>query len=180
MVLILHSKQIIGSHPAWVCGLKHYYKNRLHDKQSHTLRGCVDWNLATTPLTTYISVTPCVGVWIETCVFPGVLLSGWSHPAWVCGLKHRYQMGIQVLQSHTLRGCVDWNHFLLLNCLACKGHTLRGCVDWNNQSFNAYQLVNRHTLRGCVDWNLQMLRHFLPLKCHTLRGCVDWNFQNIT
>ena len=33
------------------------------------------------------NVTPCVGVWIETCLqrqFPGSLS---SHPAWVCGLK---------------------------------------------------------------------------------------------
>ena len=34
-------------------------------------------------------VTPCVGVWIETlrCNLLGGLLM--SHPAWVCGLKHR-------------------------------------------------------------------------------------------
>ena len=28
-----------------------------------------------------------MGVWIETWVFPDILESGWSHPAWVCGLK---------------------------------------------------------------------------------------------
>ena len=32
----------------------------------HTLRGCVDWNLLRATMVTSSSVTPCVGVWIET------------------------------------------------------------------------------------------------------------------
>ena len=58
-----------------------------------------------------MAVTPCVGVWIETCIYwsptyfrkvtpcVGVWIETWfvgmgnnlffkSHPAWVCGLKH--------------------------------------------------------------------------------------------
>ena len=36
-------------------------------RQSHTLRGCVDWNkLMRSPDRQCVYVTPCVGVWIET------------------------------------------------------------------------------------------------------------------
>ena len=30
-----------------------------------------------------------------------------SHPAWVCGLKPRHGMPCGKFRSHTLRGCVD-------------------------------------------------------------------------
>ena len=77
------------------------------------------------------SVTPCVGVWIETVSdsmhitcseshpawvcglkhpsanWPAPHL--WSHPAWVCGLKQGSEAESNLLDSHTLRGCVDWN-----------------------------------------------------------------------
>ena len=80
---------ISQSHPAWVCGLKqsppctvqtcwsHTLRGcvdwnvnviRIHlRKTSHTLRGCVDWNKLMIPSNNAeIVVTPCVGVWIET------------------------------------------------------------------------------------------------------------------
>ena len=44
-LLIYNMLLDIGSHPAWVCGLKHY-SNKDHSPQN--------------------AVTPCVGVWIET------------------------------------------------------------------------------------------------------------------
>ena len=34
-----------------------------------------------------IGVTPCVGVWIETCAICSMIAIKMSHPAWVCGLK---------------------------------------------------------------------------------------------
>ena len=34
-------------------------------------------------------VTPCVGVWIETEIVWDQSILPKSHPAWVCGLKHR-------------------------------------------------------------------------------------------
>ena len=120
------------SHPAWVCGLKPYkirawfllfvtpcvgvwietHQDRLMSgMRSHTLRGCVDWNSNTLiqlqgdtkshpawvcGLKRLLGhsngfsqpVTPCVGVWIET----KIQVWGWSG-----------------IESHTLRGCVDWN-----------------------------------------------------------------------
>ena len=37
-----------------------------------------------------------------------MLLDIESHPAWVCGLKHKLGMSfLPLLASHTLRGCVD-------------------------------------------------------------------------
>ena len=55
------------SHPAWVCGLKLVYKRATHTpSQSHTLRGCVDWNQRSAGGAGSYVVTPCVGVWIET------------------------------------------------------------------------------------------------------------------
>ena len=56
-----------------------------------------------------------------------------SHPAWVCGLKHPFRELLNGCNSHTLRGCVDWNPFKTTSPIAISCHTLRGCVDWNNR-----------------------------------------------
>ena len=64
-LLIYNMLLDIESHPAWVCGLKQNILAQMHPTQS---------------------VTPCVGVWIET------------------------PLGLIVIVdsiSHTLRGCVD-------------------------------------------------------------------------
>ena len=55
-----------GSHPSWVCGLKHYKP-------------------ADEPF--LAKVTPFVGVWIETFAFCMPAIRSMSHPSWVCGLK---------------------------------------------------------------------------------------------
>ena len=52
-------------------------------------------------------VTPFVGVWIETLYLAISCLLSKSHPSWVCGLKHTWEVLAQDLFSHTLRGCVD-------------------------------------------------------------------------
>ena len=55
------------SHPSWVCGLKHSVTiKRPKSSISHTLRGCVDWNIPIKFNVTISQVTPFVGVWIET------------------------------------------------------------------------------------------------------------------
>ena len=41
-LLIYNMLLDIGSHPAWVCGLKQPPKNTKNGKKCHTLRGCVD------------------------------------------------------------------------------------------------------------------------------------------
>ena len=76
------------SHPAWVCGLK-----LLVDYDFPYLRSvtpCVGvWIETILPLTRRRTseVTPCVGVWIETSIGDYFLVHIPSHPAWVCGLK---------------------------------------------------------------------------------------------
>ena len=56
--------------------------------QSHTLRGCVDWNNRWRVGCDVRPVTPFVGVWIETNVAFYCEIVLLSHPSWVCGLKH--------------------------------------------------------------------------------------------
>ena len=87
-LLIYNMLLDIESHPAWVCGLKLDTTTISVYIRCHTLRGCVDWNTRTVPVNTAAyshtlrgcvdwnfqdgrvatvpSVTPCVGVWIET------------------------------------------------------------------------------------------------------------------
>ena len=114
-LLIYNMLLDIGSHPAWVCGLK--------------LCVC-QWYIP------WAGVTPCVGVWIETLRLPMVytmsrshtlrgcvdwniigIIDWWtsdlSHPAWVCGLKPFINVTAITGNSHTLRGCVDWNSISL-------------------------------------------------------------------
>ena len=55
---------------------------------SHTLRGCVDWNLINRRYINNYTVTPFVGVWIETANYWHTEKPLQSHPSWVCGLKH--------------------------------------------------------------------------------------------
>ena len=64
-LLIYNMLLDIESHPAWVCGLK----------------------LRPAPASLPHTVTPCVGVWIETKRFFSLHGLHLSHPAWVCGLK---------------------------------------------------------------------------------------------
>ena len=186
------------SHPAWVCGLKHF------------LISC----------RSLIFVTPCVGVWIETLGNHPVKCFYKSHPAWVCGLKpiwRRMYHGYWV--SHPAWVCglkrstsshinaTELSHPAWVCGLKQIGrawmyhtprHTLRGCVDWNNHAhFKAYESL----VTPCVGVWIET--HPVPppafpwtshpawvcglklciincnpiIGCHTLRGCVDWNYH---
>ena len=94
------------SHPAWVCGLKHFGNEHHQYIPGHTLRGCVDWNI----FWTHCKCTKR------------------SHPAWVCGLKLGSLRRIHYGRCHTLRGCVDWNNDEVNTCIDNHSHTLRGCI----------------------------------------------------
>ena len=103
------------SHPVWVCGLKQYHESKPHNVGS---------------------VTPCMGVWIET--------GSWflKHIRWLC---------------HTLYGCVDWNIITIKLRNRRKSHTLYGCVDWNYGVTSTNNKQEGHTLYGCVDWNFNTI-----------------------
>ena len=75
------------------------------------------------------SVTPFVGVWIETFGAGDNLQKQKSHPSWVCGLKHVPPVYEEIQhESHPSWVC----GLKLISALSSKirlGHTLRGCVD---------------------------------------------------
>ena len=176
LVISLGTKR---SHPSWVCGLKRIATKELFERLnvtpfvgvwietlampnclsvdiSHTLRGCVDWNL---------SINMCINVHVEShpswvCGLkprkPTRWKSGWmSHPSWVCGLKHNLTIKIfPQLRSHPswvcglkLRNCCETNcegkshpswvcglkHAVGREIWETRSHTLRGCVDWNRK-----------------------------------------------
>ena len=121
---------IIKSHPAWVCGLKLTLRVTLTALVlSHPAWVCGLKPQVDAANCSVAFVTPCVGVWIETCIFgkrsshpkshpawvcglklsldPLVIISAMSHPAWVCGLKLLLWLVRSLLLRHTLRGCVD-------------------------------------------------------------------------
>ena len=105
-------------------------------------------------LSKYISVTPCMGVWIET------------RPNFLPYLRR---------SGHTLYGCVDWNYLLWSMMMLYLGHTLYGCVDWNPPAPPIIEHLKCHTLYGCVDWNTAGDSYHFAHIGHTLYGCVDWN-----
>ena len=107
-LLIYNMLLDIESHPAWVCGLK--LSNSSFTSIRTSVTPCVGVWIETTPLTEERSsetVTPCVGVWIETKNPTDARDLGLSHPAWVCGLKRKNCLQPKLARCHTLRGCVD-------------------------------------------------------------------------
>ena len=94
------------SHPTWVCGLKlniHFRKILII---SHTLRGCVDWNVIGNGSLISIlchTLRGCVD-WnndeVNTCI------DNQSHPTWVCGLKHPHVIVFKtIVKSHPTWVC---------------------------------------------------------------------------
>ena len=161
-----------------MCGLKLKVEsgNSLHT--SHTLRGCVDWNLA----------------------YQKIYYDFYSHTLRGCvdwNLSINAQLTLH--HSHTLRGCVDWN---LWNVTFLRCGWVTPCVGVWIETFlgSSASSTSCHTLRGCVDWNifwthckctkrshpawvcglkLGSLRRIHYGRCHTLRGCVDWNNDEV-
>ena len=152
-----------GSHPVWVCGLKHWQlRFYLHHPESHPVWVCGLKHQWSEQANAGVSVTPCMGVWIETSRW----LSHWaawsSHPVWVCGLKpFCAEKTAAQTASHPV-----WVCGLKLadngDGTAMISHTLYGCVDWNLSSCSKESLDGGHTLYGCVDWNL---RRSAPTGC---------------
>ena len=197
--LIMRSDWLVRSHTLRGC-VDWNPDDDARDIRSHTLRGCVDWNWRFSMM--YVlsfSVTPFVGVWIETRPWARWHDGRGSHPSWVCGLKRSSNAAANTSRCHTLRGCVDWNLRTSRQVCWRFRHTLRGCVDWNWDRMRINVERIRHTLRGCVDWNfvygnwqrrygvtpfvgvwIETLRRktlWRQYIRHTLRGCVDWNLR---
>ena len=87
-LLIYNMLLDIESHPAWVCGLKPIPMFSLEKVKVTPCVGVWIETCGNFCNGKVGKVTPCVGVWIET-VKGNVSKHGvLSHPAWVCGLKH--------------------------------------------------------------------------------------------
>ena len=54
-----------------------------------------------------------------------------SLPVWECGLKYNYAPLLEVLESHSLYGSVDWNCSYRQFIILYIRHSLYGSVDWN-------------------------------------------------
>ena len=85
-LLIYNMLLDIESHPAWVCGLKHFLRLLIPvTSLSHPAWVC--------GLKHFLRLL--------------IPVTSLSHPAWVCGLKLKRLLPVKVYLGHTLRGCVD-------------------------------------------------------------------------
>ena len=121
----------------------------------------------------FFTVTPFVGVWIETVLLVPWLSTWQSHPSWVCGLKHliayvdsiiklshpSWVCGLKRFTAICYRAPVashpSWVCGLKLTRLSDlkisqKSHPSWVCGLKRFCDYGTYKQV-RHTLRGCVD-----------------------------
>ena len=125
---------------------------------SHTLRGCVDWNSTSSASLRSSAVTPFVGVWIETGIKKPARLGRMSHPSWVCGLKLYHQRR----NNPSSRSHPSWVCGLKHNNMGNVCHLLTVTpfvgvwIETSMIDINP-QVNSSHTLRGCVDWNLRLM-----------------------
>ncbi len=186
------------SHPAWVCGLKPALPCLYTPVyMSHPAWVC-GLKLLVLGLISLWKVTPCVGVWIETCETVQLLEQLRVTPCVGVWIETFLGSSASSTSCHTLRGCVDWNGKQLNQHLILHCHTLRGCVDWNFTLCNLYYwprvtpcvgvwietiMHPRQTGQGIVTpcvgvWIETYSEHIANVqKGHTLRGCVDWNWE---
>ena len=193
---------IVKSHPSWVCGLKRSATALQKYKESHTLRGCVDWNQDMKSKRNLRQVTPFVGVWIETRRLPVHCTHHWvtpfvgvwietplmwrrcetasSHPSWVCGLKPD-DVCCPPAECHVTPFVGVW--------IETRCHVLHWCVCcvtpfvgvWIETLPPWSCIGSRKSHPSWVCGLKQVL--VVALDCahrHTLRGCVDWNRRKTT
>ena len=98
-----------------------------------------------------LPVTPCMGVWIETRYEAQPTYKSWSHPVWVCGLKHIVELTIEL--HFCVTPCMGvWIETLppLSRQKSKKSHPVWVCgLKHKTITFNGGWLS--HTLYGCVD-----------------------------
>ena len=144
---------------------------------SHTLRGCVDWNIDGTKV---------------------IAAEDKSHPSWVCGLKLFDKVKYNINTRHTLRGCVDWNPKIPISLIIPYVTPFVGVwietllhgwwytIRWSHPSWVCgLKLSHRYSFRKQLpshpSWvcGLKLIRRLYIIFCvrHTLRGCVDWNLK---
>ena len=174
-ILYTHSRIFRKSHPTWVCGLKLLYWVHRRLPHSHTLRGCVDWNLT---ISSDICPTDCHT--LRGCVdWNFFLLNKSSAP--IC---------------HTLRGCVDWNLPIVSIFSGTEVTPYVGVwIETSHQvPYALFPIVTPYVgvwietdgVMAAFPTSVSHPTWVCGLKpfvgniwweflSHTLRGCVDWN-----
>ena len=120
---------------------------------SHTLRGCVDWNLINGRNINYFIVTPFVGVWIETYSLNLDKFESSVTPfvgVWIeTAKKQTHQQNVWVtpfvgvwIETTPKLFCVHFS----------ASHPSWVC-GLKPKRPPSKEPATRHTLRGCVDWN---------------------------
>ena len=116
----------------WECGLKH--RDSRLQRESQTVTPYVGVWIETQKTnwkTINWKVTPYVGVWIETVFNRPIKRVTQSLLMWECGLKHRFWNIFGNGHSHSLCGSVDWNTTWTVLSIKPPSHSLCGSVDWN-------------------------------------------------
>ena len=129
----------------------------------HFLRGSVDWNwwrqIIALPV---YSVTSFAEVWIEIYYMATYHPRLKSLPSRKCGLKSAkdYRRNKQ-LNSHFLRGSVDWNSSSTILAAYHLSHFLRGNVDWNLKG--KWGIWNEWVTSFAEVW-IEMIEVIAPVK----------------
>ena len=160
----------------WECGLKLYASVNIWIQLRHSLCGSVDWNEKGGKVENISTVTPYVGVWIETKPARYHLRTWRSLLMWECGLKPS-------------PGRLSWRNFMSLLMWECglkpvywkllllnrQSHSLCGSVDWNPNRTCAMCMRTVTPYVGVWIETDCAIRSRMSRNCHSLCGSVDWN-----
>ena len=140
-----------------MCGLKPALPCLYPSVYSHTLRGCVDWNLPLVIIFILTLVTPYVGVWIETTLYSEQKLTSQVTPYVGVWIETDF-LRCLVISVYVTPYVGVWIETLMgrINPSAYSSHPTWVC---GLKHTAAYTRIKEycHTLRGCVDWNLVLL-----------------------
>ena len=140
---------------------------------SHTLRGCVDWNLWSSEAIATHPVTPFVGVWIETTRASSPRRNQEVTPfvgVWI--ETERFCIFANVIPVTPFVGVwIETSPVSLRRLTLAVSHPSWVC-GLKLIEFYEVKLTVSHTLRGCVDWNWKNTwRNLLPLPSHPSWVC---------
>ena len=119
------------------------------------------------------TVTPYVGVWIETCDIFTYQPQDVSHPTWVCGLKHNHKQRQNHLK-HVTPYVGVWIETILLNQEKYRRLVTPYVGVWIETAFIDKKGEKLRVTPYVGVWiETCKLLDMLGYGCHTLRGCVD-------
>ena len=160
------------SHPSWVCGLKLWEWHLVIIAHSVTPFVGV-WIETWYGSKEYTArwVTPFVGVWIET-VPRGITLTSIGVTPFVgVWIETHWSMETNIpLESHPSWVCglkLKMEHDVRIH----RSHTLRGCVDWNSRKKDIWRNTIVTPFVGVWIETLQLCKHRILIKSHPSWVC---------